>query len=107
MTTYAITSYLCRQYTYNKGGAVALIYLYNDDGYRGRLEFHPDGAYLPEASEDTSSNRIFLRLPISRFASFVDILRNETPISLNYTSPANAFLQTSREPTGEEETLTT
>ena len=102
MSAYTITSYLCRQYTYNRGGMVALIYLYNDDGYRGRLEFYPDGAYVPEATEDTSNNRIFLRLPISRFASFVDILRHENPISLHYSSPANAFLQTSREPTGEE-----
>ena len=101
---YHITSYLCRQYSYNKQGLTAVIYLYDaSNTIRGVARFYPDGTHIPEASEDTSIGRIYIYLPISRFTSFVDILRNEKPIYLRYASPTNAFLQTLLEPTGEGE----
>ncbi len=104
MTTYQIDSYACVQYT-DRPGVVALIHLYdNNSVYRGSLYFHPDGTHLPDANEDTPNGQIFLRLPVSRFASAVDMLRNESPIRLIYNSPMNAYLTTGREPTGEEET---
>ncbi len=105
MASYEITSYICRQLNEYKSGAVALIFLYDSSKVqRGILEFYPDGTDIAEASEDILNGRIFLRLPISRFTSFVDILRNETPIYLSYFSPGNAFIQTLHEPIGEEET---
>ena len=101
---YHITSYLCRQYSYNKQGLTAVIFLYDaSNTNRGVARFYPDGTHIPEASENTSMGIINIGLPISRFTSFVDILRNEEPIYLRYESPTNTFLQTLLEPTGEEE----
>ena len=106
MANYVISSYQCRQYTYNKAGYVALIHLYDADNYiRGVIYFYPDGTHIPEAREDTSVGRIYLSLPVSRLGSFVDVLRNEEPVDLCYNSSTDAFLETSLEPTGEEETL--
>ncbi len=91
-TTYEIASYLCFQYS-SKPGIVALITLYDDlVSIRGRLNFYPDGADLPDAEEDTSSGRVILHLPVSRFASTVDLLRNESPIEVVYNTPKEAYL---------------
>ncbi len=101
MTTYNIAYYQCVVHAH-RAEAASVLNLYDEDGKRrGTLSFYPDGTYLSGASEDKSEGIVFLKLPVSRFAFTVDVLRNESPIYLTYESPEIAYLSTGeREPVG-------
>jgi len=73
---------------------------------RARLNFYP----MPSAnSYSLTQNGDFVdaKLPYSAFASFVDVLRNEKPVTFNWsTTTGVCTLSTGNEPVGEEETST-
>ena len=85
------------------GTAVAGIYLYTGNTYRGYVYFFPDGTELAPPVYDAANGRIFLHFSLSQFQATMDMLRHEEPIFIYYTSPTNAALRSGREPVGEEE----
>ena len=69
---------------------------------RGWVTFYEDSATLPDPSID-ATGRISLKFPLSRYASVVDLLRNEKPVTLYYNSPSFCGLTVAGEPVGEQE----
>ena len=109
MPTYNVDSYAIRMWSsrrttnLNPGTAVAGIYLYEGNKYRGYIYFFPDGTPLNPAVLDTANGRIFLHFNLCQFHETMDILRNEKPLYIYYLSPTNAALRSGKEPVGEEE----
>ena len=109
MSSFKIDGYALRQWSsrattnLNPGTAVAGIYLYEGNKYRGYVYFFPDGTPLAPAVEDSANGRVFLHFNLSQFHSTMDILRKEDPIYVYYTSPTHAALRSGKEPVGEEE----
>lgn len=87
----------------NPGVAVAGIYLYEGNTYRGYAYFFPDGTPLAPPVLDSASGRIFLHFSMSQFHAVMDMVRNEKPLYLYYYAPTNAALRSGQEPVGEEE----
>ncbi len=85
------------------GIAVAGIYLYEGNTYRGYIYFFPDGTALAPPVEDSASGRVFLYFNLSQFHATMEMLRTEEPIYLYYVSPTQAALRSGKEPVGEEE----
>ena len=109
MPSFNVDSYSVRMWSsrpttnLSPGTAVAGIYLYEGNNYRGYVYFFPDGTELAPPVYHSSSNRAFLHFNLSQFYATVELLRNEKPIYLYYFSPTNAGLYTGKEPTGEDE----
>ena len=87
----------------NPGTAVAGIYLYEGNKYRGYVYFFPDGTSLSPPVEDASNGRVFLHFNLSQFHATMEMLRTEDPIYIYYMSPTHAGLRSGKEPVGEEE----
>ena len=85
------------------GTAVAGIYLYEGNKYRGYAYFFPDGTTLAPPVEDSANGRVFLHFNLSQFHATMEMLRKEDPIYLYYYSPTHAALRSGKEPVGEEE----
>ena len=109
MPQYAIDGYALRMWSsrpttnLSPGTAVAGIYLYEGNTYRGYVYFFPDGTPLAPPVHDPTNGRAFLHLNLSQFDATIEILRTEKPIYLYYSSPTNAALMSGKEPVGEEE----
>ena len=109
MAEYNIDGYAIRQWStrpttnLSPGVAVAGIYLYQGNTYRGYVYFFPDGTNLAPPVFDSSNGRIFLHFNLSQFHATMEILREEKPIYVYYLSPSNAALRSGVEPIGEEE----
>ena len=101
---YAVRCWSSRRTTnLSPGTAVAGIYLYEGNKYRGYVYFFPDGTPLAPPVQDTANGRIFLHFNLCQFHAVLDTLRNEKPIYIAYMSPTNADLRSGKEPVGEEE----
>lgn len=101
---YALRLWSSRATTHlNAGVAVAGIYLYEGDTYRGYVYFFPDGTQLAPPVFDDEKGRVFLHLNLSQFQAAMNILRNEEPIFIFYGSESHAALFSGREPVGEAE----
>ncbi len=85
------------------GTAVAGIYLYEGNNYRGYVYFFPDGTPLSPPVEDANNGRVFLHFNLSQFHATMEMLRTEKPIYIYYISPTHAALRSGKEPVGEEE----
>ena len=85
------------------GSAVAGIYLYEGNKYRGYAYFFPDGTTLAPPVEDSANERVFMHFNLSQFHATMEMLRTEQPIYIYYSSPSNAALYSGKEPVGEEE----
>lgn len=85
------------------GVAVAGIYLYQGNNYRGYVYFFPDGTNLAAPVFDSSNGRVFLHFNLCQFHATMEILKSEKPIYVYYLSPSNAALRSGMEPVGEEE----
>lgn len=102
MPEYTIDSYGLQLEAGPTSGRRALFYCRSAGTLRGWITFHDDGATLPSPSLD-SSNRITLPFPLSRYASVMDLLRNEKPVRIYFNSPTFAGLSIGSEPVGEQE----
>jgi hypothetical protein len=109
MATYKIDGYSVRMWSsrpttnLSPGVAVAGIYLYQGNQYRGYVYFFPDGTALAPPVFHSSTNQAFLHFNLSQVHATMEMLRAEDPVYLYYQSPTNAGLNTGKEPTGEEE----
>ena len=69
--------------------------------------FMPTPTTNPVAYANFTSSRVsgIMERPISEYANYIDLLRNESPVVaiLNDTDPARNMLSTTAEPVGEEE----
>jgi len=76
------------------------------DQYVGYIEFYRDGQSVPDNSESDNytPTRVFLRTNENQIPRIVDMLRNEKPCTVYYSSPNYAYVHTGNEPVGEEET---
>ncbi len=107
MTSYNIDKYSVRRWssrpTTNRspGTAVAGIYLYQGNVYRGYAYFFADGT--PLADPVITADKVFVHFNLSELDSILQMLREERPIYLYEFGPNNAGLMTGAEPTGEEE----
>ena len=101
---YALRLFSSRSTTnLSPGTAVAGIYLYEGNTYRGYVYFFPDGTDLAPPVFDATNGRVFLHFNLSQFHATMDLLRNESPIYAYYVSPTHAALRSGKEPVGEEE----
>ena len=101
---YAIRLWSSRPTTnLSPGTAVAGIYLYEGNAYRGYVYFFPDGTPLAAPVFDSANGRVFLHFNLSQFHAVSEMMRTEKPIYVYYTSPTNAALRSGAEPVGEEE----
>jgi len=86
--------------------AIAWINVYDDQNYYvGRVQFYRDGQAIPNNSvnENLNPKRIFLQMHERQIDTVVDMLRNEKPCWMYYSSPTFAYIRTGKEPVGEEE----
>jgi hypothetical protein len=101
---YAVRAWSSRPTTnLSPGTAVAGIYLYQGQTYRGYAYFFPDGTPLAPPVFDATNGRVFVHYNLSQFAGILETLRREKPIYVYYFEPTNAGLRTGKEPVGEEE----
>ncbi len=109
MAQYNIDGYALRLWSskpvtnLSPGSAVAGIYFYQGNTYRGYGYFFPDGTELAPPVFDANNGRIFLHFNLSQFHAIMDTLRNESPLYIYYNSPTHAALRSGKEPVGEEE----
>ncbi len=86
------------------------VYIIMDDADRNwsaRLDFFPvaDTTDTTNVTVNNQSRRISLQMPIELLDRIIDILRNEKPVRVVYSSSSPFFyLSTRDEPVGEEET---
>ena len=102
--SYKLTYYGKRS---NDSSTIAYISLWNDNNqFIGSVNFYRDGQDIPDNSslEKYDPKRVYLRMHERQIDSLVDMLRNEKPCKVYYSSPTNAYLYTGKEPIGEEET---
>jgi len=86
--------------------AMAMISLHNSDSrFLGYVYFYRDDYELRDSYsvEDTTPKRAFLRMHHRQLDGVIDMLRNEKPCFLYYSSPTYAYIHTGEEPIGEEE----
>jgi hypothetical protein len=82
-------------------GLRAAIYLSEGPDGRAWIYFHKTGDAVP-ADLETATGFIVMRLPEERFDSVVDLLRNERPLFVSFSSGV-ARIETGAEQVGEEE----
>ena len=97
-------------YYYGKRGSdrhsIARISLYNERSINvGVVYFFRDGQPIPNNSSNETRNirTAALKMHERQLDTVVDMLRNEKPCSISYSSPTWAYIHTGREPVGEEE----
>jgi hypothetical protein len=111
MATYNIDTYYVRLWSsrptteLNPGIAVAGIFLYEGNQFRGYAYFYPDGTPLAPAVVDAANGQIYVHYNLSQFAAILQMLREEQPVYLFEFGPSNAGLHSGGEPVGEEEGL--
>ena len=86
--------------------AIAGISLYNYSNYLGNVLFYRDDQAIPNnKSVETGDPKLaYLRMHERQIDSVVDMLRNEKPCFVFYSTSAYAMIYSGKEPVGEEET---
>jgi hypothetical protein len=78
--------------------------LINGGRYIGQLVFRPNGSTLPP--DAMARNQLTLYYHLDDFQNAIDLLRNESPMYLLYSSSGGGFengIKTTQEPVGEGE----
>jgi hypothetical protein len=83
--------------------AVAGIYMYQGETYRGYIHFYPDGTPLASPYYDKEKGCIYLHFNLSQFDATMDTLRTEDNVHVYYRSSEKAALRSGKDPTGKEE----
>jgi len=80
------------------GVAMAGIYFFEGDEYRGYAYFYAEGTELKRPSYDGTEGRIYLHFNMSQYASVLDTLRNESPVTIYFKSYTDAGLRCGKDP---------
>jgi len=88
----------------NKPRAIPLLSLFDQKRQLlGIIAFIPDSEAL-QKPVDSPNGHVTMHMHQSRFASVIDMLRNEKPVYFSWWREAESFaLSTSKEPVGEQE----
>lgn len=72
----------------------------------GIIHFYKEGQEIPKNTVriNFKPTRVYLHASENQLDRIVDMLRNEEPCSVYYSSPKHAYVCTGEEPVGEEET---
>ena len=85
---------------------IAIITLWFEDEVHGYINFFPNDVELPNPNYNKTKKVINLYFHVEQFDVISDLLRNEKPLFIEYSSPPPfATLRSGQEPIGEEETL--
>jgi len=78
----------------------------NQNQRLGYMRFYKEGQPIPYNQEITATTpkQVILHSSENQLDRVVDMLRNEKPCSVYYSSSTDAKIYTGREPVGEEET---
>lgn len=110
MTTIEINKYfirLWRERSY-RVKHYAIIWCYGNEKYTNEswsvgIVFVAPGNSLPADLVSNKMNRATIFIPSDRFQWYLDILRNEKPITIQIVGSSDNSLYTGKEPIGEEE----
>lgn len=93
--------------TENHPELLARIRLFGEMSEIAAIQFHPDGASLPEPEFETPASHKMMHMPISRFHAVIDMLRMEKPCYVYCSRAAGnvVCITTEKEPFGEQEGL--
>ena len=80
------------------GVAVAGVYLFEGETYRGYIYFYPDGTELRPPAINLAQGQIQLHFNLSQYNSTLDLLHNEGAVALYYASSTDAGLKTGKDP---------
>ncbi|MCB0045728.1 MAG: hypothetical protein KDD92_09880 [Caldilineaceae bacterium] len=80
------------------GVAVAGIYLYEGETYRGYIYFYPDGTDLRPPADRREQGQIQLAFNLSQLDSTLRMLENRSPVTLYYRSQTDAGIKVGRDP---------
>ncbi len=104
--THKIDSYSVSLYSSRQDGS-ALVTLYLENGKTVLINFKGDDTSLPLPARARDGSRYKIFTKESLLPSYVDILRNESPVFFHYPeSGPNACISTLQEPVGEGEQQT-
>lgn len=100
-----ITSYKVVLYGNKEGQQLgAFIHCYHANKNVMSALFYNDESSVPNNHWAGEGYRVELKYPMSKFASIIDLLRNEKPLYFGYISDNSlGYISTHAEPTGEEE----
>jgi hypothetical protein len=87
----------------NPNIAVAGIFLYQGEEFRGYAYFFHDGTSLAPPIIDSAGGQVYVHYNLSQLAGVLQMIREERPLYLFGDGPEFAGLATGSEPTGEEE----
>jgi|OpeIllAssembly_1097287.scaffolds.fasta_scaffold695382_1 hypothetical protein len=96
-----------RSPTANHPDWLAHIRLFGETSEIALIQFHPDGASLPEPEFETTASHKKMHMPICRLHAVMDMLRTEKPCYVYCSRVAGnvVYISTGREPVGEQEGL--
>jgi len=101
--TYRIESYSVSLYSSRQDGS-ALITLYMENGKTALINFKEEERDLPLPARSKDGNRYRLFTSVIMLPTYIDILRNESPVYFHYPDRGpNACISTLQEPVGEGE----
>lgn len=85
-------------------GNQSRINIYTADGYKLYILFRSDGTSMPANTYNSSTKIGVAYEDVSRYAEYIDLLRNEKPVWVTFNEEAKSFVvYASGEPVGEEE----
>ena len=94
-------NYAAFQYP-SSGDYQCRVNIYTDEGYRLYILFRADGASLPPNNYTGETG--VAHEHASRYSSYVDLLRNESPVWVTFNTDAKSFVvYAANEPVGEGE----
>ena len=103
LTKYEISDYKVTLLSHPLDSAVIFLYTKSLSNYVGRIYFSRKSR---ECSVSASGEYVILAVPDSYFSSYIDILRNESPVYLEYDVKSDyksASIKTGKEPAGDGE----
>lgn len=80
------------------GVAVAGVYFFQGETYRGYVYFYPDGTELHPPAINLGQGQIQLHFNLSQYVSTLELLHNGQAVTLYYASSTDAGLKTGRDP---------
>lgn len=101
---YPIDNFAVRQWSSRStsrgsaGVAVAGIYLYEGDSYRGYIYFYPDGTALRAPLVKLDEGQVQLHFNLSQMRDTIEMLNSDEKVSVFFASSTDAGLKFGKDP---------